>query len=163
MISTQLMKLAEQNGWKVNNKEDSVFGVYNGYLFTVLEGNRFKAFITPVAGISPAALESVLDYLEKQRKALRLHSFEAHDNFLCVRMEEGLVKLGAERLETMLGQLSGLLSLQEVPADACVVCGKPAERRGLYVGLFCHLHPECENADMVDFTSGGDMAEEMET
>ncbi|NLO36646.1 MAG: hypothetical protein GX112_09885 [Clostridiaceae bacterium] len=163
MISTHLMKLAEQNGWKVNTKEESVFGVYNDYLFTVLEGNRFKAFITPVAGISPAALETVMDYLEKQRKLLRLHSFEAHDNFLCVRMEEGMVKLSADKLEYMLGQISGLLSLQEVPADACVVCGQPAARRGLYVGLFCNLHTECENADMVEFTPGTEPAGETET
>ena len=152
MISTQLMKLAEMNQWKVNAKEDMIFGEYNGYLFTAFEGNRFKAFITPVAGISPDALEMIVKFLENQRKALRLRNYEIGDNFLCVRMEEGIIPISSEKMEFILGQLSGLLSLYEVPARSCVVCGQTAQRKGLYLGLFCHLHQECEDKDMVDFT-----------
>ncbi|MDW7656084.1 MAG: hypothetical protein SCM11_02795 [Bacillota bacterium] len=152
MISTQLMKLAEMNQWKVNAKEDMIFGEYNGFLFTAFEGKHFKAFITPVAGISPDALEMIVKFLENQRKALKLRNFEIGDNFLCVRMEEGIIPISSEKMEYILGQLSGLLSLYEVPARACVVCGQTAQRRGLYLGLFCHLHQECEDKDMVDFT-----------
>lgn len=152
MISTQLMKLAEMNQWKVNAKEDMIFGEYNGYLFTALEGKHFKALITPVAGISPDALEMIVKFLENQRKVLKLRNYEISDNFLCVRMEEGIIPISGEKMEFMLGQLSGLLSLYEVPARSCVVCGQTAQRRGLYLGLFCHLHQECEDKDMVDYT-----------
>jgi hypothetical protein len=152
MISTQLMKLAEMNQWKVNAKEDMIFGEYNGYLFTAFEGKRFKAFITPVAGISPDALEMIVKFLENQRKALKLRNYEIGDNFLCVRMEEGIIPISSEKMEFILGQLSGLLSLYEVPARSCVVCGQTAQRKGLYLGLFCHLHQDCEDKDMIDFT-----------
>lgn len=155
MISTQLMRFAELNQWKVNAKEEMVFGEYNGYLFTVLEGRHFKAFITPVAGISPDALDQISKYLNSQTKALKLRNYEISDNFLCVRVEEGLAALSMAKMEFVLGQLSGILSLYEVPARSCVVCGEPAQRRGLYLGLFCYLHQECENRDMVDFTQTG--------
>jgi hypothetical protein len=67
-------------------------------------------------------------------------------------MEEGIIPISSEKMEFILGQLSGLLSLYEVPARSCVVCGQTAKRKGLYLGLFCHLHQECEDKDMVDFT-----------
>lgn len=155
MISTQLMRFAELNQWKVNAKDELVFGEYNGYLFTVLEGRHFKAFITPVAGISPDALDQIRKYLDSQHKALKLRNYEISDNFLCVRAEEGLVPLSTAKMEFMLGQLSGLLSLYEVPDRACVVCGEQAQRRGLYLGLFCYLHQACEDREMVDFTRTG--------
>lgn len=152
MLSNQMMKLANQNQWKVNAKEELIFGDYNGYHFTLLEGNHFKAFITPIAGIHPEALEAVFSFLEKESHTLKIRNYEATDNFLCVRLNEGVLKLSQEKMEFFLGQLSGVLSLYEVPADACVVCGNPAKRRGLYFGLYCCLHPECENKDLVDFT-----------
>jgi hypothetical protein len=152
MLSNQMMKLAKQNQWKVNAQEELIFGDYNGYRFTLLEGNHFKAFITPIAGIHPDALDAIFSFLENESHALKIRNYEATDNFLCVRLNEGVLKLSLEKMESFLGHLSGLLSLYEVPADACVVCGKPAKRRGLYFGLYCCLHPECENRDLVDFT-----------
>ena len=152
MLSTQMMKLAERNQWKTNAKEETVFGSYSGYLFTGLEGKRFKTFITPLAGISPDGLQAILRFLGDNRRTLNLRNFEASDNFLCVRQQEGLFPLSVEKMEYLLAQISGLLSLYEMPADACVVCGKPAQRRGLYLGLFCHLHPECQDGELIDFT-----------
>lgn len=152
MLSTQMMKLAERNQWKTNAKEETVFGSYSGYLFTGLEGKRFKTFITPLAGISPDGLQAILRFLGDNRRTLNLRNFEASDNFLCVRQQEGLFPLSVEKMEYLLAQISGLLALYEMPADACVVCGKPAQRRGLYLGLFCHLHPECQDGELIDFT-----------
>lgn len=159
MLSTQMMKLAERNQWKTNNREESVFGTYNGYLFTAFEGKNFKTFITPLAGISPDGLESVLTYLKKNLRTLNLYNYEASDNFLCIRQREGLIKLSSEKMEYLLAQISGLLSLYELPTDACAVCGLPTRQKGLYMGLFCHLHPECQNAEPTDFT-GAELSED---
>jgi hypothetical protein len=153
MLSTQLMKLAGNCQWKVNTEEETVFGEFNGYLFTGLEGKNFKAFITPVAGINTDALQTLLRFLDTNRKVLHLRNYEVTDNFLCVRIQEGLLPVSMEKLEYLLAQISGLLSLGELPADACAVCGEPAQRKGLYFGFFCHLHPECQNKDITDFTS----------
>lgn len=152
MLSTQLMKLAEKNQWKTNNHEESVFGTYNGYLFTAFEGKGFKTFITPLAGINDEGLEAILSFLKKNQRALNLRNYEVSDNFLCIRQHEGLFKLSPDKMEYLLAQISGLLSLYELPADACVVCGESTRKKGLYFGFFCHLHPECQDQEPVDFT-----------
>ena len=159
MLSTQMMKLAEHNQWKINADDQSVFGEFNGYLFTAMEGRNFKAFITSLAGIQPEALQSLLIFLESNHKTLKLRNFEVNDNFLCVRLQEGLIPISTDKMEYLLAQVSGLLSLGELPADACAVCGQPAKRKGLYYGLFCHLHAECQNQEPVDFTGMTDMTD----
>lgn len=161
MLSTQMMKLAEHNQWKINADESTVFGEFNGYLFTALEGKNFKAFITPLAGIRPDALQTLLKFLESNHRALKLRNFEVNDNFLCVRMQEGLLPVSTEKMEYLLAQISGLLSLGELPGDACAICGRPARRKGLYYGFFCHLHEECQDREPIDFTgSTGDEHDE---
>ncbi len=152
MLSTQMMKLAERNQWKTNIEEQTVFGEFNGYLFTGLEGKGFKAFITPLAGISAEGLQSLFRFLQQNSRALKLRNYEAADNFLCIRQQEGLLPLSVDKMEYLLAQISGLLSLNELPADACAVCGEKANRKGLYFGLFCHLHPECQDRELKDFT-----------
>ena len=152
-LSKQLVRLAEQNDWQINQDEHQVYGEYNGYLFTVIEGKGFKSFITPVAGIAKTALNELLTYLQDNGRALHLRDYEAAENFLCVRQQDGLIPLSVDKMDLLLGQLSGLLDLYELPTDACVVCGQAASIRGLYFGLLCTLHPECESADLIDFTS----------
>jgi hypothetical protein len=158
MLSTQMLILAERNQWKSSADDKSIFGEFNGYLFTGLEGKGFKTFITPLAGISSGALETLLSFLKANSRSLRLLNFEVSDNFLCVRIREGLLPITADKMEYLLAQVSGLLSLSEMPLSACVVCGEPAVKRGLYYGLFCHLHPECQDRELVDFT-GSDYSE----
>jgi hypothetical protein len=153
MLSTHMMKLAENNQWKVNTEEQTVFGEFNGYLFTGLEGKNFKAFITSLAGITPEALQNLLRFLDQNAKALKLRNYEVNDNFLCVRLQEGLIPLSTEKMEYLLAQVSGLLALGELPTDACAVCGRPAKRKGLYFGLFCYLHAECQDQEPIDFTT----------
>lgn len=156
MLSTQLMKLTEHNQWKINTDDQSVFGDFNGYLFTALEGKNFKAFITSVAGIKPDSLQALLKFLEENQRTLKLRNYEVNDNFLCVRLQEGLIPLSAEKMEYLLAQISGLLSIGELAPDACAVCGQSARRKGLYYGFYCHLHAECQDQEPVDFTGTRD-------
>lgn len=151
MLSTQMMKLAERNQWKSNTEEQTVFGEFNGYLFTGLEGKGFKAFITPLAGISQEGLQALIRFLNENTKALRLRNYETVDNFLCIRLQEGLLPLSADKMEYLLAQVSGLLSQYDLPTGACAVCGEPATRKGLFYGFFCYLHPECQDREIVEF------------
>ena len=160
MLSAQLIKLAGNNNWKVHTDEQTVFGEYNGYLFTGLEGKRFKAFITSLAGISPDSLQGLIRFLDENFDELRLRNYDLADNFLCVRIREGLLPLTADRMAYILGQISGMMSLCELPADACVVCGQSATSKGLYHGLYCHLHPTCLNQEPTDFLGSNDPEEE---
>ena len=152
MISTQLTKLAQQQDWQTLVQEDSIYGLYNGYRFTVMEGKGFKAIFVSVAGISVDGLSSLRNWLDENSRQLKLRNFEFSDNFLCVRLQESWRPRTAEQVEWFLAQLSGMLSQFELPADACVICGKPADKQGLLHGLFCSLHPECQDLETVDFT-----------
>ncbi len=153
MLSTQMMKLANNSQWKVNLDEQTVFGEFNGYLFTGLEGKDFKAFITPLAGIKPGALKTLLDFLDHNAKVLRLRNYEVTDNFLCIRIKDGFISASAEKMEYLLAQISGLLDQGDLAGDACVICGQTAERKGLYYGFYCYLHPACQDREPIDFTT----------
>lgn len=162
MLSTQLLILAERNQWKTNADQGFAYGEFNGYLFTALEGKGFKAFITPLAGIGRAALDNLLAFLRENSGSLHLRNFEVTDNFLCVRIREGLLPLSADKMAYLLAQISGLLAMSDMPLSACAVCGKPASKRGLFYGLLCHLHPECQDREPVDFT-GSDYGQPVES
>jgi hypothetical protein len=151
MISTQLAKLAEQNHWQTDPQEDTVYGNYNGYRFSLMDGIGFKAIFTPVAGIKPAGLQALEQWLTENTKALKLRNFELAENFLCVRLKESWTPRTAEQLEWILAQLSGMLDQFETPHEACAICGLDSDRQGLLHGLFCALHPECLDRGTVDF------------
>ncbi|NLV47444.1 MAG: hypothetical protein GXY22_02180, partial [Clostridiaceae bacterium] len=82
MISKQLAKLAERISWEKRDADEMIFGNYNDYLFSVLDGKGFKAFITPIAGIKPDDLAAIRIYLDQHEKELRLFNYEISDNFL---------------------------------------------------------------------------------
>lgn len=153
MISTQLAKLAEQNHWQTDSQEGTVYGHYNGYRFSLMDGIGFKAVFTPIAGIKPAGLLALEQWLGENAKPLKLRNFELAENFLCVRLKESWQPRTAEQLEWILAQLSGMLDQFETPHEACAICGLPSDRQGLLHGLFCALHPECLDRETVDFVN----------
>jgi len=154
MISKQLAKLAGRISWEKRDADEMIFGNYNDYLFSVLDGKGFKAFITPIAGIKPDDLAAIRIYLDQHEKELRLFNYEISDNFLCVRIKERLMPMSSDQIEAMLGHLSGILSLYDVPADTCIICGQETKTRGLFMALYCSLHAECKDKEMIDFTAG---------
>jgi hypothetical protein len=156
MISTHLTKLAQQQNWQTLELEDSIYGLYNGYRFTVMEGKGFKAVFVSVAGITADNLSALQSWLNSNTRQLKLRNYELADNFLCVRLQESWKARTAEQIEWFLAQLSGMLSQFELPADACAICGEAADKQGLLHGLFCALHPECQDRETVDFTRSGE-------
>jgi hypothetical protein len=153
MLSENLIRLAANLGWQKNTKEDMVFGLYNDYPFTIVDGKSFKAFIAPVAGITQEGLIALKVFLKSQSRSLKLRNFDFNDNFLVVRVKEPLFSLPIEKMELIMAQLTDIFTEFDMPTTACVVCGKPASKRGLYYGLFVHLHPECTDIEPVDFTT----------
>ena len=162
MISTQLSKLAQQQNWQTLEAEDSIYGLYNGYRFTVMEGKGFKAVFVSVAGITADNLTALQGWLDDNTRQLKLRNYELADNFLCVRLQESWRVRTAEQIEWFLAQLSGMLSQFELPTEACAICGETADKQGLLHGLFCALHPECQDRDTVDFTQAGEASESLD-
>ncbi|MDD2374069.1 MAG: Sapep family Mn(2+)-dependent dipeptidase [Eubacteriales bacterium] len=156
MISRQLEKFATKYDWRRHQEQDgeiSLFGEFNGFLFTAMEGRGFKAFFTPVAGISNDGLSGLRSWLDNNIKNMRLRNYELSDNFLCIRLQENWKPRSVENIETVLIKLTGKLDELNLPARACAICGQPAEKSGLYVGLFCYLHPECQSKPGRDYTN----------
>ncbi len=153
MLTENLIRFADKFGWQKAEKDNLAFGLYKDYPFTIVDGRSFKAFITPVAGISQSGLKSFNDYLTEQSRALKLRNFEFADNFLCVRVKEPLFSLPIEKMEQVMDLLADRLEAYQVAKTACVVCGEPATKRGLYFGLYTHLHSSCSERDPVDFTT----------
>ena len=162
MISTQLTKLAQQQNWQTLEAEDSIYGLYNGYRFTVMEGKGFKAVFVSVAGITADNLAALQGWIDDNTRQLKLRNYELADNFLCVRLQESWRVRTAEQIEWFLAQLSGMLSQFELPTEACAICGETADKQGLLHGLFCALHPECQDRETVDFTQTTEAVESSE-
>lgn len=152
MLSIQLKQLAEKLAWQKVSADDLVYGDFAGYRFTVLEGRGFKAILTPVAGISAEGLQALKTWLDENKKQLNLRNYELADNFLAVRLQESWKPRSVEQLEWLLSQLAALLSQFGLPQDACAICGQPADKQGLLHGLYCALHPACQDQATVDFT-----------
>ncbi len=160
MISRQLEKLADKYDWKRHQDsqdEVSLFGEFNGFLFTAMEGKGFKAFFTPVAGIGRNQLRQLKSWLDDNQKDLKIRNYELSDNFLCIRLREEWLPRSVEKMESFLIRLTGLLDELDLPENSCAICGKPADKKGLYVGLFCHLHPECQSKPGIDYTADDDV------
>lgn len=152
MLTENLNRFAVENGWYRNEKEGSVYGVHCGYPFTITDGRNFKAFITPVAGINANTLEALHNYFTEHKKEFKLVNYSINDNFLVFRVKEPVFSLPIEIIQHILDTVTLFLEEQKVPANACVVCGLPAEKRGLYYGLYASLHRHCVNLEPVDFT-----------
>lgn len=162
MISKQLGKLADKYDWKRHqeNEEDiTLFGDFNGFLFTAMEGKGFKAFFTPVAGIGKQQLHQLRTWLEDNKRELRIRNYELSDNFLCIRLQEEWLPRSVEKMESFLIRLTGLLDELDLPENSCAICGSPADKKGLYVGLLCHLHPECQSKPGIDFTAEAEVSD----
>ena len=159
MISRQLEKLADKYDWKRHqdsNEDISLFGEFNGFLFTAMEGKGFKAFFTPVAGIGKNQLRQLKTWLEDNRRELKIRNYELSENFLCIRLQEEWLPRSVEKMESFLIRLTGILDELELSENSCAICGGTADKKGLYVGLFCHLHPECQSKPGIDFTADDD-------
>ncbi|MDD2534553.1 MAG: hypothetical protein PHC86_07630 [Eubacteriales bacterium] len=153
MLSTQLSQLAIQNDWQINAKDDLVYGDFNKFRFTLMEGIGFKAILTPVAGISSEGLVTIKAWLRANQKPLNLKNYSLADNFLVVRLRESWKPRSTEQLAAILTQLSDVLKQIELPLEACAICGQPAEKQGLLHGLYCAMHLECQDTKTVDFTA----------
>ena len=112
MLSRQMLQLAERNQWRTNAEEQTIFGEFNGYLFTGLEGKNFKTFITPVGGHPSRSPENAASfYLMKTATALHLRNLKSATIFSVSGNKEGMIPLSADKMEYLLAQISGLLSL----------------------------------------------------
>ncbi len=152
MLTENLNRFAIEHGWHRNEKEGAIFGIHCGYPFTITDGRNFKAFITPVAGINPDTLSALHSFFREHKKELKLINYSINDNFLVFRVKEPVFSLPIEIIQHILDKVTLFMEELKILTTACVVCGQPAEKRGLYYGLHAYMHKHCASLEPVNFT-----------
>ena len=92
-------------------------------------------------------------WLEQTCFPLKLVDYEMTDNFIAIRAKDTAFSGTAKQMETFLELFTDKLKALEVDPGLCVICGLPADELALYVGLYCHFHPDCIDKEGYDFTS----------
>lgn len=153
MISNSLLKFAAKEGWYVYKEGDFTFGEFKGYPVTARTTDILTSFFLPIAGIAPEHLIDLTTWLEETRFPLKLVDYEMTDNFIAVRARDTAFSGRASQIRSFLTLFTDKLASLEVAPDKCVICGLPADETALYVGLFCHIHPDCLDQEGVDYTA----------
>ncbi|HHU54140.1 MAG TPA: M20 family metallopeptidase [Clostridiaceae bacterium] len=164
MLTNTLLKYAEKFEWQVNSDEDFTFGEHKGYLYSLMSGRNFTAIFTPVAGLEIEDTDKLFDWLEDNEKKYNLLNYEITDNFLCVRLKEGIFARSVNSIREIIEDLSNLFEQIDLLSEVCVICGKPATElnKGLYLDLFCYMHEECEYLEGIDVAGEYEQALEAE-
>jgi succinyl-diaminopimelate desuccinylase len=153
MISNTLLKFAASQNWHVANEDEYVFGKFHDYCITAKTDDVLTSFFTSIAGIAPEDLIELTTWLEQTRFPLKLVDYEMTDNFIAIRAKDTAFSGTAKQMETFLELFTDKLKALEVDPGLCVICGLPADELALYVGLYCHFHPDCIDKEGYDFTS----------
>lgn len=162
MISNSLLKFAAAENWYVYKDGEFTFGEIKGYPVTAKTQDILSSFFFPIAGIAPENLIELTTWIESTRFALKLVDYEMTDNFIAIRAKDTAFSGTASAIRRFLNDFTDKLQELDVLPESCVVCGVPTEQTALYVGLYCHIHPECVDKEGVDFTAAGASSEEEE-
>lgn len=153
MISNSLLKFAASQEWHVANEDEYVFGDFRDYCFTAKTDDVLTSFFTSIAGIAPENLIELTSWLRETRFPLKLVDYEMTDNFIVVRAKDSAFSGSAKQMKAFLELFTDKLEELEVDPGLCVICGLPADDLALYVGLYCHFHPDCIDKEGFDFTA----------
>ena len=159
MLTNTLLKYAAKFDWQVNQDEDFTFGEYKGYLYSLMSGRNFTAIFTPVAGLQIEDTDKLFDWLEDKENIYNFLNYEITDNFLCIRLKEGIIARSVNSIREIIEDLTNMFEQIDLVSEVCVVCGEPTtdSNKGLYLDLFCYMHAECE------YLAGIDVAGEYES
>jgi hypothetical protein len=141
-ISKKFKTFAEKNEWLISG--EYIYGDEQGYLFSGLDGQGEKIFLTPVPGITEDQQSELFAALDKNKGTLKLTKYAVTDDFLCVRIKD-TAKLNSDELEFILALLVGTLQdLDIVTVGRCQECGKmDADNEDFMFDLYCYMHKEC--------------------
>ncbi len=153
MISNSLLKLAACRGWHAANENEFVFGDFNEFCITAKTSDVLTSFFTSIAGIAPENLIELTTWLEQTRFPMKLVDYEMTDNFIAIRAKDSAFSGTAKQMEKFLSMFTEKLRELQVDPGLCAICGLPADQMALYVGLYCHIHPDCLDKEGYDFTA----------
>lgn len=152
MLTNTLFKLADHLDWEITENEDFIYGEYKGYLYSIMSGKNFTAIFSPVSALTVEDRDALYDWLLENESVFKIFNYEITENFLCLRLKEGIINRSYKSLIDIIERLSNFFDQIDLTKNACLVCGQEAseQEKGLYLDLFCYLHAKCEYREGFD-------------
>lgn len=144
MLYKRLHEFANKKGWRV--EKNIAYGEEDGYLFTIIDGQGFKAFISPlILDNDEVATREILDYLNDNKKNYKKQEFSIQDNLLEIKLLETFKNVKLEVMEELVKNLSAFLKAKGVKGKGyCGICGKEGAEEIIYLNkLMLSAHGEC--------------------
>ncbi|QVK16896.1 hypothetical protein KHQ81_08255 [Mycoplasmatota bacterium] len=142
-MKKSLKNYAEKKGWTIN--KSIAYGEERGYLFTVIQRQRFKKFIVPLTHITDVEQESVKNFLNDQKTELKLHEFGFNNSVLFINVKEVFSLMTEDEINSLLSNLTNFLITNNIGTQKyCVFCGleNPDDQCSLKKIQF-HTHNYC--------------------
>jgi hypothetical protein len=143
MVFKRLKQLANKKGWNI--EKNCIYGEENGYLFTLFDGNGFKAIVTPLPRIEDQAKQRVLSFLGENKKRIKIWKYGFDNNVLAVKFHESFRNTKLEVIEELIQTMTEFLKTQEIPGkNYCIICGQDQANQIVNIGnIYYDIHDGC--------------------
>lgn len=143
MAFPRLKEFAAMKGWRI--EKNTAYGEENGYLFTLVDGQGFKIFASPLPSISEDNRRDILDYLDKNKEKLKISEFMFDNKVLIIKFKETLTSTKVETMDTLLKELTDFLRSKDVKGkESCIFCGNDGAEQTVYIdNIMYSAHVEC--------------------
>ena len=106
MLTNTLFKLADHLDWEITENEDFIYGEYKGYLYSIMSGKNFTAIFSPVSALTVEDRDALYDWLLENESVFKIFNYEITENFLCLRLKEGIINRSYKSLIDIIERLS---------------------------------------------------------
>jgi hypothetical protein len=143
MAFPRLKQFASMKGWRIEG--NIAYGEENGYLFTVVDGQGFKMFLTPLPAIDDNIQKDILNYLKENKKMLRISEFSFDNTVLVIKFRESFRSTKVEYMDNLLAELTELLKQKHIKGkECCIFCGNDGADQSIYIdNIMYSAHNEC--------------------
>lgn len=143
MAFPRLKQFASIKGWRI--EKNRAYGEENGYIFTLIDGQGFKAFLSPLPSTDEYNQKDVLDYLDKNKKMLGISEFMFDNEVLIIKLKETLTSTKIETMNNLLKELTDFLKSKGIKGkECCIFCSNDNAEQTVYIdNIMYSAHGEC--------------------
>lgn len=143
MAFQRLKQFASMKGWIV--EKNIAYGEENEYLFTLIDGQGFKMFATPLPAIDDYTKKEILDYLKNNKKMLKISESSFDNAVLIIKFNESFRNTKVEIMNNLLIELTKFLKDKHIKGkDCCIFCGNDNADQIVYIdNIMYSAHNEC--------------------
>lgn len=143
MAFPRLKQFASMKGWRIEG--NIAYGEENGYLFTVVDGQGFKMFFTPLPSTNDNTQKDILDYLKENKKSLKISESSFDNAVLVIKFRESFRSTKVEYMNNLLVELTEFLKDKGIRGkEGCIFCDNDGADQIIYIdNIMYSAHNEC--------------------